>query len=162
MSLSDGKGLSPTLQERFWRRAVIKDGCWSWIGSRNEHGYGILGNVRGNSALRAHRVSWWIHYGLIPRGMFVCHHCDNPECSNPGHLFLGGYLENNRDARAKGRSYCPRGEDAPSAKLTEAQVREIRASLAHGAGVRATARRFGIDNRCIRAIRDRESWAHVD
>ena len=99
-------------------------GCWNWKKSRAPWGYGLIGENK--HCIRAHRKSYELWKGPIPKGLFVCHRCDNPPCCNPEHLFLGTDLDNKRDAIRKGR--FPLGENRPNAKLTSVQVREIRVS----------------------------------
>lgn len=100
--------------ERFWDK-VDKNGpipkhcpelgsCWNWLACTDPFGYGVLMIPRPKKhRVCAHRFSYELHIGPIPGGMLVCHHCDNPPCTNPLHLFLGTYLDNNRDMYAKGR-----------------------------------------------------------
>lgn len=80
-------------------------GCWLWIAAAKPPGYGVIG-VNGRCS-SAHRVSWQLHNGPIPRGMHVCHRCDVPACVNPDHLWLGSHRENMADMVAKGRSLKP-------------------------------------------------------
>jgi hypothetical protein len=84
------------------------DDCWVWNGTCWEKGYGRLGDKR------AHRVMWAIVNGPIPPGLQVLHHCDNPPCVRPEHLFLGTQLDNMRDMIAKGRKVVVKGAAHPS------------------------------------------------
>lgn len=78
-----------------------RSACWLWLKSRNNKGYGKL-RYQGKPWV-AHRLAWSLERGPVPDGMFVCHHCDNPPCCNPEHLFLGTAKDNMQDALNKGR-----------------------------------------------------------
>jgi hypothetical protein len=96
----------------------------------NQSGYGRIRTMgeHGWTYDGAHRVSWELHRGPIPTGMWVLHRCDNPPCSNPDHLFLGTHTENMADMAKKGRANTPdsQGEANANAKLTVADVHAIR------------------------------------
>lgn len=99
----------PDIETRFWQFVDVKgeNDCWLWQGSHNGKGYGELSQYALNKTLkpmRAHRLSWEIHNGKIPDGMCICHHCDNPRCVNPNHLFMGTHKDNMHDASVKGRA----------------------------------------------------------
>lgn len=96
------KGVSQAAFEaRFWRNVKKTDTCWLWTGTFAAHGYGQV--RRGPARYMAHRASWELNVGPIPAGLHVLHHCDNPPCVNPAHLFLGTHSDNMRDAVKKGR-----------------------------------------------------------
>lgn len=95
--------MAKTLKERFEEKyKIVASGCWEWQYSVNKKGYGMFGIATSTTQL-AHRVSFTLYKGDIPEGLFVLHHCDNPKCVNPEHLFLGTNTDNMRDAKAKGR-----------------------------------------------------------
>jgi hypothetical protein len=89
--------------------------CWEWIGTIGNHGYGEI-TINYNFYL-AHRLSWKLHFSEIPKGLYVCHKCDNKTCVNPNHLFLGTDRDNMLDKCRKGRhhnskkTHCPRGHE---------------------------------------------------
>lgn len=98
-----------SLEERYWDKVEIKEGCWGWKGATHEWGYGLLGKGRRKEGLiRATHVSWKIHTGKnVPTGLWVLHKCDNPPCTNPKHLFLGTSKDNVLDMWKKGRAVPP-------------------------------------------------------
>lgn len=131
-------GCSETIEDRFWEKVLILPydrGCWIWIGAFDHDGYGhISPSTANDTKLRAHRLSWILHFGSIPNGLCVCHHCDNRKCIRWDHLFLGSYADNTRDMWAKGRGNTEhvkppppmRGAKNPMAKLTQDKVDQIR------------------------------------
>lgn len=163
------------LATRFWRFVNKTDSCWLWTGHLLPSKHGQIGSGGNNSkALLAHRVSWEINVGPIPAGLYVCHNCpggDNPSCVNPAHLFLGTQLDNMRDAAAKGRTtrgriqnplVTLRGEAHGNARLTEADVRAIRAARHNGSATRdELADRYHVHQSYIGQIERRRTWRHV-
>lgn len=137
-------------------------GCWLWVGYTLDSGYGKigLGGRYGNDL--AHRVSWRLHNGEIPDGLFVCHKCDTPSCVNPDHLFLGTPKQNTADACEKGRMRGPnkpaRGERVFLSRLSADDVRKIRGSTESQASL---ARRFNVSKATVSAICRFETWRHV-
>lgn len=99
-----------------------KNECWEWIGCIGNHGYGET-TVSRKKAL-THRVSWSIYRGEIPAGMQILHHCDNPPCVNPRHLFLGTQSDNMKDMTIKGRR--ANGAKNGNSKINELDVVNIR------------------------------------
>jgi hypothetical protein len=92
---------------RFWPKVDAsggKDACWPWLASTTSWGYGQI--WVGETNLGAHRVAWSLAHGCsVPAGGHVLHHCDNPPCVNPAHLFLGTDVDNIRDRDSKGRAW---------------------------------------------------------
>jgi len=81
-----------------------RTGCWEWKGCKSQGGYGVIGTcIEGRTSTFTHRAAWIVENGLIPNGMLVCHHCDNPACVNPNHLWLGSPTDNIKDMVTKQR-----------------------------------------------------------
>jgi len=145
----------PSLEERFWNKAQKGDGCWEWQASVTNRGYGRFTD-RSHHTSAAHRIAWELTNGPIPDGLFVCHHCDNPKCVNPAHLFLGTNIDNVRDMESKGRKL--QGEQLGQARLTSKEVLSIRARLDGGASSRDVAADFGLGRSTVRHIGARRTW----
>ena len=124
-------------------------GCWLWT-AHLDHGYGIFSI--GDKKYRAARMSFRLFKG-DPGDMFVCHHCDNPPCVNPEHLFLGTPLENMQDMARKGRHVSGRqavGEKSVHAKLTDVSRDVVRSLCALRLFSNVTiARWFGVHHSTI-------------
>lgn len=160
-SFISGHNVTPkyaTLEDRFWAGCIKSEDaeCWRWNGNRQRHGYGLM-NYRHKDYL-AHRVSYMIHFGPIPTGMVVCHKCDNPECTNPNHLFLGTPADNIADMVKKGRQSKDRMRGA---KVTVADVLEIRRLYAKGTPPKQLATMFGLSRSGIASIVKRRSWKDI-
>lgn len=167
---------------RFWSK-VDKNGptpahcsergpCWLWIGG-NAQGYGRfrLGR-KTDGMIQAHRWSLEQELGRrIPEDKMVCHHCDNPRCVNPGHLYEGTGLDNERDKRERGRhsrqgippEKLRRGEANNKAKITEANVRFIRSREWIGTFTQSElARELGVTPTIVSRVLSNKIWRHVD
>lgn len=152
------------------------EGCYEWPLSKMKSGYGQLSTSHGSAKLRsahyAHRASYAITYGPVPKGFFVCHKCDNRACFRPDHLFLGTAKDNNQDRADKGRSAEQKGrfsgdkhwtrkkpelkdsrlagEKHYGTKLTNADAEEIRSSSLKGVEL---ARLYGVSPASISKIK---------
>lgn len=149
-----------SLADRFWDKVIKSESCWNWVGWCRE-GYGRISI--GNQVFRsAHRVSWELHNGPIPDGLFVLHKCDNTRCVRPDHLFLGTKGDNNRDRHSKGRSGSHVGELNGRRKLSEADVIEIRRLFSPWkCRYSDLATRFGVSTGTINSIVNRRTWTNL-
>lgn len=155
-----------TTIERFWQRVHKTDTCWLYIGSRQpgKWNYGrVKMRLNRKRIIAAHRAAWILCNGAIPQGLDVLHHCDNPPCCNPNHLFLGTDKDNAQDAIQKGRFvYCKHviepGEKALTVKLTWEKVRRIRQLHSEGNSQISIARMFDTDPSNISYIVNGKTW----
>jgi hypothetical protein len=132
-------------------------GCWLWMGSVMNSGYGRF--CVGYHDSSAHRHSYEIFVGEIPEGMSVLHRCDTKLCVNPRHLFLGTQDTNMKDMASKGRS-C-KGSKNAGAKLGESSVIEIRRLINDGLSQQEIASQFGVTFQAISSISRGITWRHV-
>jgi len=153
---------SLSLLDRFEEKIerIPECGCWIWMGSSALWGYGQIWVV--NRVMVAHRASWEMFNGPIPKGMCVLHKCDTPPCVNPYHLFLGTKSDNTQDMLSKkreNRHSRARGEQHGSVKLKESDVVKILRDRRVSPEV---AKDYGVSDSQIRGIKRRECWAHVN
>lgn len=140
----------------FWRHVKKTPTCWLWTGNLCAPGYGIYKPEKNKPAKSAHRMVWEMNYGNIPPGLLVCHKCDVRNCVRPDHLFLGTQLDNNRDAKNKGR-HC-HAETHGMAKLKWKQVNRIRQLRKMGWKLREIADVFGVTQQCVWQIVHLKHW----
>ncbi len=116
-----------TVQSRFWSKILIlgPDDCWNWKGPFKSTGYGAF-EVHTGIQEMSHRMTWQLTHGLIPKGMCVCHRCDNPKCCNPAHLFLDTVGGNFQDMMRKGRHAKGHKAGAKDRRFSIFSVMEIR------------------------------------
>lgn len=146
---------------RRFMRAAWRSTCDEWPGAKRR-GYGVK-HIRSRGGLvGTHKIAWEEKNGAIPKGILVCHHCDNRACRNDRHLFLGTHADNSRDALAKGRMVWPvlKGEANPRAKLTEKKVSAIR-RVACRANYKILAEKYGVTATMIRYIAQGKNWKGV-
>lgn len=140
----------PGLADSFWKRVDQDpsnpiDGCWNWTGSKLPSGYGRLSHRRLKQSKLAHRLSYEFAYGPIPGGLHLDHLCRNRACVNPLHLEAVTVEINVRRSN--------------TAKLTQAQVDEIRRLIAQGSTpLTEIAHSFGVSQSTISKIKNRTNW----
>jgi len=165
----------PNTETDVWRFIDRRedDDCWPWTGARDRDGYGVF-KLR-MVQHRAHRIVCAEVHGAPPAGRDkAIHSCDNPSCCNPRHLRWATIADNNRERDERGRvasgnrnaarlypDRWRRGEGHGNARLTDAQVREIRAAAAGGAALIDLARMNGVSDATIARVVKRTAWKHV-
>lgn len=146
---------------RFWSKVNKTDNvndCWLWTGWKKKKGYG--GFFIGGMDIIATRASFLINKGN-PGDMLVMHTCDNPQCVNPNHLFLGTPLDNMLDKIAKGRDRRLFGENAAKVKLTDNDVINIRSEYEKGVTVKELSIRYNMSFSGIRSVATGDLWKHI-
>lgn len=140
----------------------LKSKCWVWtaakMGKPPLFHYGQF-SLDGKLD-KAHRVSWRLFVGEIPKYQMVLHHCDNPECVNPRHLYIGNHQDNANDRIKRNRSR--KGEKSPVSKLTDKQVLAIRKiHKVNNFSHQKIADQFNVCRETITQIINRRIWKHL-
>lgn len=152
------------LEQRFNQKyiPVTESGCWIWTDACFSFGYGRI--KENGKSLCAHRVSFEIHKGSIPKGLFVCHKCNVPQCVNPDHLYLGTH-QDNMDDRTKteimNSSELAKfnfGSKNGRSKLNEDMVEKIYLS---DLSTKELSENYGVSLQTITRIKSGERWTHV-
>lgn len=146
------------MKKRFWKYVQKTDSCWNWTRCFDTRGYGQF--VLCGTLHSAHRVSYIIHHGRIPKDLHILHSCDNRKCVRPEHLRAGTNTENYLEKMAKKRHAF--GENHNRAILTEIQVKEIRRK--HSFENRSThslAAEYGVTYTNMSQIIRRKTWRHI-
>ena len=137
-----------------------KSGCWLWQGAKTKDGYAEA-SWRGRPELVS-RLMFTIMTSAIPKGRHICHHCDNPVCVNPEHLFIGTPSDNISDASKKGRlnkkSWANLRTSPVNRKLTFEQAEIIRKRFAGGELAPALGREYGVSHETIYSIVHNRSY----
>lgn len=146
---------------RFWNNVAKKniDECWNWIGTLNDSGYGKF--CIKHQMKYADRVSYYLHYGSYDPKLFVCHKCDNPQCVNPNHLFLGTSKDNMQDAKNKCRT-CIGSKNATSV-LNESLVHNLIKDILIGKynNLNQICKEYQLSETAIKNILNGNTWTHV-
>jgi len=146
-----------SMEERFWEKVDRTGSCWLWKGYKLKKGYGQF--RINDKAKRAHRVSFSLMKGEIPDGLCVLHHCDNPSCVNPDHLYLGTEKDNARDRDLRHRRKSTRGVLHGRAKINWQDVEIMRqSSKPHS----YFAKKYNLDASHIGKIRKNKYWVKDD
>ncbi len=153
-----------TLLDKFWEKVDMKtkNECWLWMGAISAN-YGQFKGMIGGKIKQtsAQRFSWELTNGVIPINMHVLHHCDNPICVNPQHLFLGTVLDNMRDKINKGRMIMPKGDNHYNSKLSYSKVKEIRQLAIKGEHHKKIASQFHVARTTITAVVNNRTWRMI-
>ncbi len=174
MAINDSKPLPPLSEQdiaRFWDKVDKTPGqgptgeCWPWKAAMRSYGaFWLAGRHRS-----ACRIALFLYCGKDPYPLLACHSCDWHPCCRGEHLFAGTHGDNSADMVKKDRSV--RGERHAMAKLTDAQVKELRDLYGpqrkrHAQKVGRISQvelaiRFGIDRHTLRSIIQRKTWDHL-
>lgn len=145
--------------KKFFNKVKKTNGCWLWNGAKNSYGYGSFWYCE--RIVKAHRMSWMIHFGKIPKSHSVCHKCDNPLCVNPKHLWVGTHTQNMQDMIKKGRHKSHPGEKNGMSILTENDVIMARKIHKELPNIKAIARIFNVSHPAMFCAIKKRSWKKI-
>jgi hypothetical protein len=146
------------LDDRFLQKVNITKSCWLWTAALYKNGYGAF--YYNKKSIKAHRFSYELYHGSIPKDLYVLHKCDVKACVNPHHLFLGTSKDNTEDCIKKGRN--SKGEVNGQHKLTQTEVLTIRNLYATGEVTqKALSKTFDVSPSSINNIVHNKRWKHI-
>jgi hypothetical protein len=149
-----------SLEDKFWSFVIKKgkDDCWVWLGTLYTQGYGRFYH-HSLKETKAHRVSYLLHFGEIPKNSLICHKCNNHKCVNPNHLYAGTNDDNMKDLSVSG---ILKGENNPASKLTENLILQIRKEyLKSGITTRFLSKKHNVSQGLISKVIRGDCWKHV-
>ena len=154
------KLLEPQIAKSFRSKVAFDanpDKCWEWKSGKDQDRYGIFSfkikrdaSGRRQISIRAHRAAYFIEYGTFEVQLRVCHHCDNPSCVNPRHLFLGTDASNKADSVRKKRHTF--GDRHGRIKILDGDIAEVKRMYAEGLSQKAIASQLGVGQTTIHNI----------
>ena len=155
------------IKERFEAKYIPEpnSGCWLWVGATGTYGYGNV-TVKQES-IQAHRLSYLLFKGKIPKGMWVLHKCDVRLCVNPNHLFIGTRQDNMDDMVKKNRQFCgerpyAKGSKNTQSKLTEKKVIKVRKMYkSSNFTMKELSEKFYVSKSVIHAVIHYITWKHI-
>jgi plasmid maintenance system antidote protein VapI len=147
--------------KNFWKNVIIKNNsCWRWIGCSNKK-TGRGQTAAGGVSCQAPRLAYFLEYGKFNKSLYVCHDCDNPNCVNPEHLFLGTSLENTKDRYIKGRGM--KSEDSPTVKISMDIANSIRKDYLTGNFEQKNlCEKYGVSIKTISDVIRNKRWINPD
>ena len=141
--------------ERFWPKVNFTPKCWEWSAATSPQGYGVFHYGPLHAVTRAHRFVWWTIHGWVEPRVFILHHCDNPLCVRPSHLFPGSNSDNIADRMRKHR------QGGGRRKLTPKDVHEILLRIKAGEAQARIAEDYNVGQSNISAIAVGRTWPHL-
>jgi hypothetical protein len=136
--LANGRINSKNVLERLcllsseWR----EDSCWTYFGKDSGRGGHKRIRLDCKKRIQVHRLSWEAYNAEpVPPGLFVLHTCDNAECFNPQHLYVGTTKQNSQDRRER------KGLDSFFRKIPHKEIPRV---LVSTASAKELAARFGV------------------
>lgn len=148
-----GRYIEKDEEDELVNNVTIDDNnCWNWDLGKDKYGYGYMYIKYYQRTIATHRVSYAMFNSFLPKNKLVCHHCDNPSCINPDHLFIGTTTDNIRDAQIKGHM---------AKKLEKDDVREIVKRLKNGESNYKIANDYPVNYKTIDNIKRGNLWEHI-
>jgi len=157
----DDKFYNKRFLQRFKAKTErLANGCLKWNGFVNQCGYPRI-SYKGKAYL-GNRLIWELNFGKIPEGKLICHTCDNPNCLELKHLYIGTPKDNMQDCILRKRHKTPIGSESTNTKLTEYEVNQIKIAFSKGVTIRYISKKYNIGKSTAFRIKNGVTWKHVN